>query len=183
MSDIDRILSFWLDEIGPAGWYEFDDAVDKRIVAEFSELWNRAMDGELAGWCCSARGTLAFLILTDQFPRNMFRGTGQAFASDRLARRAAKLAIQSGFDMRTAEPERQFFYLPLMHSEVLTDQERCVRMFLTRLPVVGPEQLGYAVDHRSVIRKFGRFPSRNAALGRTDSAAELTYRAEGGYMS
>lgn len=183
MSDIDRILDFWLDEVGPSGWYKQSDDLDARISGDFGELWQRAMAGDLNGWQTSARGALALLILTDQFSRNMFRGTGQAFASDAYARRIAKSAIARKLDQKIAEPERQFFYLPLMHSEVLPDQESCVYMFLTRMPETGTDQISYAVNHRAVIRKFGRFPSRNHALGRTDSDAELAYRAAGGYMS
>ncbi len=183
MSDIERILDFWLTEIGPEGWYAVSDETDERIRNEFGDLWDQAMAGSLDQWTVSPRGALAFLVLTDQFSRNMHRGTEAAFAADRLACRVAKAAIGRSMDLAIPEPERQFFYLPLMHSEVLSDQERCVRMFMMRLPEIGPEQLSFAVDHRAVIRKFGRFPSRNMALGRTDSEAELAYRAGGGYMS
>ena len=183
MSEIDRILDFWLDEVGLAGWYAQNDEVDARIERDFKPLWHRAMAGEFRDWQTSARGALAFLILTDQFPRNMFRGTGDAFASDALARRVAKSVIIRKLDQRIPEPERLIFFMPLMHSEVLADQEACVCMFLTRLPQTGRDRLKFAVDHRTVIRKFGRFPSRNDAMGRTYSDAELAYRAAGGYMS
>ena len=183
MSEIDRILDFWLNDVGPDGWYEQSDAVDARIEQDFQPLWHRAMAGEFRDWQVTARGTLAFLILTDQFSRNMFRGTANAFASDALARRVAKSAIARKLDQHIPEPERQFFFLPLMHSEVLADQEACVCMFLTRMPQTGSDQVGFAIDHRAVIRKFGRFPSRNNALGRTYCDAELAYRADGGYMS
>ena len=183
MSAIDLILDFWLNEVGLDGWYEQSDAVDARIERDFQALWHRAMAGEFRDWQVTARGTLAFLILTDQFSRNMFRGTANAFASDALARRVAKSAIGRKFDQRIPEPERLIFFMPLMHSEVLADQEACVCMFLTRMPQTGRDRLKFAVDHRTVIRKFGRFPSRNDAMGRTYSDAELAYRAAGGYMS
>ena len=96
MSEIERILAFWLEEIGPKGWYERDDAVDAKIVRDYAGVWHDAMAGRLHGWQEDARGTLALLVLTDQFPRNMFRGTAGAFASDAMARRAAKQAIGRG---------------------------------------------------------------------------------------
>ena len=182
MHDIDRTLSFWLDEVGPAGWYQADAEIDARCIREFGALHGDAVSGRLAAWRAGARGVLAFLILTDQFSRNMFRGTAKAFASDRLARATAKLAIAGGLDRQIAEPARQFFYLPLMHSEVLADQELAICRLLTAMPETGHRNMPSAVKHRAVIRRFGRFPSRNAALGRTDTAAELAYRAEGGYM-
>jgi uncharacterized protein (DUF924 family) len=184
MSDIERILGFWLDEVGPNGWYQSSEAIDARIAADFRDLWDRAMAGGLIDWPGSARGALAYLILTDQFPRNMFRGTGRAFASDGLARRVAGSAIWRGLDLATAEPQRQFFYLPLMHSEVLPDQERSIRLILTRMPETGRKNnLPHALQHREVIRRFGRFPSRNRPLGRRDTEAERAYRATGGYMA
>lgn len=183
MDDIHRILTFWLEEVGPQGWYAVDAAVDARIRREFEPLWHDAIAGRLGPWQTTANGILAYLILTDQFSRNIFRGTGDAYAGDRTARAVAKAAIGRGMDTRIAEPARQFFYLPLMHSEILADQELCICRILTAMPETGAGQnLPHAVKHRAVIRRFGRFPSRNAALGRTDSDAELAYRAEGGYM-
>ena len=183
MDDAERVLRFWLDEIGPKGWYKRSDETDARIRAEFYDLWHAARARRLDGWLCTPRGALALLILLDQFPRNMFRGTEAAFSTDALARARACIAIRLGHDLATPEPERQFFYLPFMHSEVLADQERCVRLMTTRMPAHGAENAEHAVKHRDVIRRFARFPSRNAALGRTDSAAELAYRADRGYMS
>jgi len=183
MTGIERVLKFWLEDVGCDGWYEADPAVDRRIATEFAPLWQAARAGDLACWSTTAGGALALLILTDQFPRNMFRGTANAYASDPLARQVARKAIGRGFDRATPEPERQFFYLPLMHSETLADQERCVRQIVTKMPKAGDDNLPHAVRHREVIRRFGRFPSRNAALGRPDSAAELAYRAAGGYMA
>ena len=184
MTEANRILDFWLQEVGPAGWYKQDQDLDARIKAEFEELWLQAMSGGLWNWRAGARGSLSYLLLTDQFSRNMFRGTANAFASDHLARKAAKFAISRGQDTRIPEPERQFFYLPLMHSEALSDQELCICRILNAMPETGhSDNLSHAVKHRAVIRRFGRFPSRNRALGRTDTQPELAYRAEGGYMS
>jgi len=177
-----EILRFWLEEIGPGRWYKPDPALDEAIRQRFAAGWRRASRGRLDGWIATAGGALALMILLDQFPRNMFRGTAAAFSTDRRALRAAKLAIACGHDMATAEPERQFFYLPLMHSEALADQERCVRLIGMRMPRTGAANLEHAGKHREVIRRFGRFPSRNRALGRRDTEAERAYRAEDGYM-
>lgn len=180
---IAQVLRFWLDEVGPAGWYAVDPAVDRRCADEFGGLIADALGGRLERWQATARGTLALLILLDQLPRNVYRGHAGAHAGDHRARAVAKLAISRGADLAMPEPARQFFYLPLMHSESLADQERCVRLCLMRLPETGAENLKHALLHREVIRRFGRFPSRNAALGRRDTDAERAYRASGGYMA
>lgn len=181
-SGIDRVLDFWIDEIGLSGWYKSDPEIDAAIEDRFAALYATAVAGMLDVWSTSPRGSLALLILLDQFSRNLFRGQADAFAQDRKALAIAKSAIARGFDLRIPEPQRQFFYLPLMHSETLTDQDRCVRLFIVNAPETGAENVKHAVQHRNVIRSFGRFPIRNAALGRTDSEAELAARAEGAYM-
>lgn len=177
------ILDFWLREIGPARWYEAAPEIDAAITARFGAAWQAARDGRSRAWMASPEGALALLVLLDQFPRNMFRGTARAHASDRAALAAAKRAIALGHDLRIPEPERQFFYLPLMHSESLADQERSVRLIASRMQATGAVNLDHAVRHRDVIRRFGRFPSRNAPLGRRDTDAERAWRAAGGYMS
>ncbi len=181
-TEAERVLGFWLDEVGPAGWYAVAEAVDRRCADEFGGAMADALAGRLQGWQASPRGALALLVLLDQFPRNVHRGTAAAYAADRHARALAMTAIGRGDDLRVAEPERQFFYLPLMHAESLADQERCVRLCLMRMPEKGAVNVEHAVKHRDVIRRFGRFPSRNAALGRADTEAERAYRAAGGYM-
>jgi uncharacterized protein (DUF924 family) len=177
------VLRFWLDEIGPERWYETDAELDAEIRNRFEALWRRAGDGDRDHWLLTARGALALMIMLDQFPRNMFRGSAAAYRTDCRALRIAKQAIHRGHDKVTAVPERHFFYLPLMHSEGLSDQDRCIRLIKMGLPQTGVENLGHAQRHREVIRKFGRFPSRNQPLGRHDTEAELNYRASGGYMS
>ncbi|OSQ51227.1 DUF924 family protein [Marivita geojedonensis] len=179
----EEVLRFWLDEIGPSGWYKAEDALDQEIRDRFEDAWNGAMEGRHALWLTYPSGTLAYITLMDQFPRNMFRGTGRAFASDRFALAAAKQAIGKNWDMKIDEPARQFFYLPLMHSENLCDQDRCVRLMLERMPQEGASNLLHARAHREVIRKFGRFPYRNTALGRHSTANELDYVSGGGYGS
>jgi uncharacterized protein (DUF924 family) len=177
----DKILAVWLDEVGPEGWYKQDEGLDARIREEFEAAWHGLMEGRFALWLTYPSGVLAYIILADQFSRNMFRGTAEAFASDRVALAAAKQAIHRGWDMKIDEPARQFFYLPLMHSENLSDQDRCVRLMKERMPEAGEGNLLHARAHREVIRQFGRFPYRNEALARNYTEAERTYIDEGGY--
>ena len=181
MANPEEILAFWLDEVGPKGWYESSPELDGTIRDRFMADWIRAKEGALSLWLTYPSGTLAYIILTDQFPRNMFRGTGEAFSTDGISRAVAKMAIDRGWDMRSDEPARQFFYLPLMHSECLADQERCVRLMMTRMPEAGASNLVHARAHREVIRRFGRFPYRNEALARPTHGAEAAFLAQGGY--
>ncbi len=179
----EKVLRFWLDEVGPSGWYRADETLDQEIRDKFEAGWSGAMDGRHALWLTYPTGTLAYIILLDQFPRNMFRGSGKAFSSDRFALAAAKQAIGKNWDMKINEPARQFFYLPLMHSENLCDQDRCVRLLMERMPEHGGSNLLHARAHREVIRKFGRFPYRNDALERHFTPIERSYVDGGGYGS
>lgn len=181
MSGPEEVLAFWLDEIGPNGWYAGGEALDQHIHDTFAPLHERACEGALSLWLTYPAGTLAYIILTDQFSRNMFRDTVAAFASDGIAKAAAKAAITRGWDTRIDEPARQFFYLPLMHSENLEDQDRAVRLFMTRMPETGEHNLPHAQAHREIIRLFGRFPARNKALSRETSANEQAHLEGGGY--
>ncbi len=181
MTGPEDILKFWLDEVGPSKWYAVSEELDQEIRDRFEETWKLAKAGSLGQWLTYPSGALAYIVLTDQMPRNMFRGTGKAFASDRAGLSAAKQAIHHRWDMRIDEPARQFFYLPLMHSENLCDQERCVRLMKERMPEAGVGNLLHARAHREVIRMFGRFPYRNEALDRCSTAAEKDYVAKGGY--
>ncbi|MXQ07063.1 DUF924 family protein [Alphaproteobacteria bacterium GH1-50] len=181
MATPDEILAYWLDEIGPEGWYAGGEALDEEIREKFLETYERACGGALSLWLTYPSGTLAYIILTDQFPRNMFRGEAKSFASDGISMAAAKMAISRGWDMKIDEPARQFFYLPLMHSECLVDQDRAVRLIMTRMPETGADNLLHAKAHREVIRRFGRFPYRNEALGRASKEGETEFLEEGGY--
>lgn len=176
-----EVLHFWIDEAGPKGWYLSDPEFDDQIRTRFLATWQAAKACKLSGWTQTPRDTLALLIVLDQFPRNMFRGHGDSFATDAAARAVAKKAIEKRWDMRLPEPERQFFYLPLMHSECLVDQDRCVRLVLSRMPETGAGTLPHACAHRQVIRDFGRFPYRNAALDRNNREEESVYLDQGGY--
>ena len=181
MTNPEDILAFWLDEKGPEGWYAGGDALDQEIRDRFEDVYKRACDGSLSLWLTYPTGTLAYIILLDQFSRNMFRDTPKAFATDGLARAAAKAAISRGWDLKIDEPARQFFYMPLVHAECLSDQDRAVRLIMTRMPETGTDNLLHAKAHREVVRKFGRFPNRNAALARETPKAEAVFLDAGGY--
>lgn len=173
----EEINSFWIGEVGEKGWYEKSDALDQKIRDRFMETWLDA-SSVVAGWLDSPEKTLAALILTDQFPRNMFRDDARAFDTDALARDVANQGISAGFDLRISPPARQFFYLPFEHSEALADQNRAVELFDEFMP---GENAMHAKLHRDTIAAFGRFPWRNAALGRTPTQAEARVMQAGGY--
>jgi uncharacterized protein (DUF924 family) len=166
----DTIIAFW-KEVGETRWFAVDPALDADIRRRFESVWQDARAGNLADWENSAEGALALVILLDQFPRNMFRGTAEAFSTDAQARGVAERAVVRGYDLETPPPLRPFFYLPFMHSENDADQDRCVSLIAER---VGENSVNYpfALGHRAVIRQFGRFPGRNAALGRATTPEE-----------
>lgn len=175
------ILDFWVGNTGADKWYAKDAKLDSEIRDRFEPLWTRVMRGGSLGWDPTPANTLAAIILFDQFPRNMFRADPRAYSSDALARAKAKHAIDMDWDRRIDGPQQQFFYLPLMHSENLVDQDRCVRLFKDRMPDAA-DNLVHARAHREVIRRFGRFPHRNADLGRSTTASERAFMDdEGGY--
>ena len=171
------ILVFWR-EAGRERWYEHDDAFDAEVRRRFLPLWQKAIAGELASWEDSDDGTLALVIVLDQFPRNMFRGTSEAFASDGLARDVARRAIDRGVDARVDPVLLEFLYLPFMHSEHLPDQLHCVALFLN---TENAENLKYARAHAEIIQRFGRFPHRNRLLGRDTTAEEQAFLDSGGF--
>ena len=173
----DEIVRFWLEDTDEKAWYTVDPALDATIRARFLEAWQNA-EALTADWSSQARGSLAGIILTDQFPRNMFRGDPRSFATDPLARRLAEAALDAGHDLATGEPQRQFFYLPFEHSEDLADQHRAVALFAERMP---GENLRHAELHRDTIATFGRFPWRNAVLGRKSTSEEQAVLDAGGY--
>jgi uncharacterized protein (DUF924 family) len=175
------VLAFWLDEVGPEGWYKQDEALDARISDLFLDTWEESREGALGLWLTCPSETLAYIIVTDQFPRNMFRGDPRSFATDQPARAAAKMAVSKNWDIKVDEPARQFFYLPMMHSENLSDQDQAVRLFHTRMPDSGAENMDHARAHRQIIRDFGRFPYRNAALSRENTPQERAFLEGAGY--
>jgi len=181
MKSAQDVLAFWLDEVGPEGWYAGGDALDAEIKSRFLSTWERAADGHLGLWLTCPSEALAYVIVTDQMSRNIFRNQARAFETDAIAMAAAKLAINHDWDMKINEPARQFFYLPMMHSENLSDQDRAVRLIHTRMPETGQNNIDHAKAHREIIRQFGRFPYRNAALGRVSTQAEQDFMSNGGY--
>jgi len=171
------IVSFWRDA-GPERWFEQDEEFDRTIRSRFLAVHEAAARGELAGWENSAEGALALVIVLDQFSRNMFRDSARAFAADASARAVADRALARGFDQATDATMRPFFYLPFMHSELLADQDRCLGLHA----VLGdPELSRYAALHRDIIARFGRFPHRNAVLGRDTTTAEQEFLDSGGF--
>jgi uncharacterized protein (DUF924 family) len=182
MSDPIEVLEFWLGEIGPEGWYAGGEALDDECRARFLDLWQAAHEGGLEHWVDGTVGTLAYLVICDQLARNMHRGTALAFATDARALAAARQAVTAGWDMGAPEPERQFFYMPFEHSENTADQELAVRLLTERL-ASDPEMALHARVHQVIIAQFGRFPYRNAALGRDTTPAEAAFMAAGGYAA
>jgi len=158
-----EILAFWRDA-GPDRWYTRDDGFDAGVRGRYLGLWQAAVAGELASWESSDDGAVALVIVLDQFPRNMFRGSAETYASDALARDVARRAIDRGVDTRIDPALREFFYLPFMHSEQLADQIRCIAL----LRQAGlADNAKWAEHHAEIIHRFGRFPHRNGILGRT----------------
>ena len=177
----EAVRAYWLEDLQPKDWYVASDDVDATITHRFLATWQAARDGQCKDWLTSPNGVLSYLILCDQFPRNMFRGQAAAFATDPLCLRVTAIALDSGWDMEIAEPARQFIYMPLMHSEDLADQDQAIKLFETRMPETGASNHEHGHAHRYVIAKFGRFPYRNAALGRDTTEAEQAFLDAGGY--
>jgi uncharacterized protein (DUF924 family) len=176
MATASEIVRFWRDA-GPKFWFVKDETFDGRCRA-FENEHHAAARGELVHWELDAEGALALLILLDQIPRNIFRGSPHAFATDGLAQAIALRAIEKRFDAETDSALRFFFYLPLEHAEDLALQDRCVTLFTT---LGEPNYLKFAHLHRDIIARFGRFPHRNPVLGRKSTTEELAFLAEGGF--
>ena len=172
-----EVVSFWR-EAGPERWFRKDDNFDLAIKSKFLAIHGVAARGEFAALEESPEGALALVILLDQFPRNMFRGSAHAFATDPLARAVANGALARGFDQATDKMMRPLFYLPFMHSELLADQNRSVRLHEA---LGDTERLRSAVIHRDIVVKFGRFPHRNRVLGRDTTPAEQEFLDGGGF--
>jgi uncharacterized protein (DUF924 family) len=173
----ESVLAFWR-AAGSEKWFEKDTAFDDDIRARFLGTYEAAAAGRLADWEATPEGALALAIVLDQFPRNMFRGDARAFAADPLARGVAERAVVRGFDALVALIDRQFFYLPFEHSEALADQQRCCELFRA---AGDAELLKWAELHADIIRRFGRFPHRNRALGRTTTPQEQAFLDGGGF--
>jgi uncharacterized protein (DUF924 family) len=178
----DDVLEFWFDG-DPAArrevWFRQSDAFDA-ACARFRPALQASREGQLDHWAETPSGALALILLLDQFPRNLNRGSPLAFTADAKAREIARRAIARSFDAALTPVQRAFMYLPFEHSEHMADQEESVRLYTALHAELGGEALDYAQRHRDVIRRFGRFPHRNAALGRTSTREEKEYLSQPG---
>lgn len=191
MSEPEDVLDFWfgeLDEHGCASpnqrklWWTKSEDFDQAIRANFVSDYEAVVAGDRERWRSTPHGALAYIIVLDQFSRNMFRNTSKMFAADPLAREACWEGLDAGFDTELGFDERVFFYLPLEHSEEVADQERCNELF-TKLCETAPESLerdaeyylDFAKKHRAIIERFGRYPHRNEILGRVSTKEELEF--------
>ena len=166
------ILEFWFEELKPANWWEKNPRLDDTIRQRFGELHRRAAGGELWHWRSSAEGRLAEIIILDQFSRNLYRDRPEAFAQDGMALVLAQEAINLGLDEELPVVQRSFMYMPFMHSESLAIHDRAVKLF----DVPGMESsLDYEHRHRDIILRFGRYPHRNAILGRPSTDEEQQF--------
>jgi uncharacterized protein (DUF924 family) len=170
------VVAFWRDA-GPARWFTKDAGFDQRFRERFHDLHFAAARRQLDGWLATAAGALALLLLLDQYPRNCFRGTGHMYATDPLARLFTRQALAQGLDQQVEPALRLFFYLPLSHSEDLADQERALALNAA----LGEPSRSHAQDHRDIVARFGRFPHRNAMLGRETTAEEAAFLKAGGF--
>jgi uncharacterized protein (DUF924 family) len=171
---IDETLGFWFEELTPQDWFEVRPKTDETIRERFGGLYERIGGAVPEAALKDVRAARATIIVYDQFPRNMFRGDARAFATDGLALSVSRNAVEKGFDSGLGLHERQFLYMPFMHSEDLADQERSVELFET----TDENTLKYAVEHRDIIARFGRFPHRNRALGRESTPDEKVFLGE-----
>ncbi|MFZ5791286.1 MAG: DUF924 family protein [Pseudomonadota bacterium] len=181
----DDLLDFWLSERARPLWFEKNAAFDEEIRRRFGGWIEAGAEGRLAAWEHMPDSALALVVLLDQFPRNIFRGSPRAFMQDAAARAVADRAIQRGHDRAVALAHRFFFYLPYEHSESLEEQRRSVALFRRWVEAhEGParaqaeDQFRYVLRHQEIIERFGRFPHRNAILGRASSPEELAFLAE-----
>jgi uncharacterized protein (DUF924 family) len=175
MSEADELWHYWFETLGRDDWFKGDAAIDTALGARFAQLPDRALAGALDHWTETPTGTVALVLAVDQLPRHFWRGQARAFVGDAKARVVASVAIAKGIDEVLGRDERLFLYLPFEHSEDLGDQDRACEL----IKALGdPVYAEYAERHREVIRRFGRFPHRNAALGRVSTAAEEAYLAD-----
>jgi len=181
MADPEDVLTFWFDEAGPEKWFNKDDAFDEEIRERFSELVHTARDGKLESWVETPRGCLALIVLIDHFSRNIHRNAPLAWSADSHTLGMTTLAIDKGYDRSLGINERKFVYMPLMHSEVLADQDMSMEVF-GRLADEGMENsertMSSAARHREIIERFGRFPHRNDVLGRESTPEETEFLKE-----
>jgi uncharacterized protein (DUF924 family) len=171
------VLTFWRTA-GPAKWFTKSTAFDEAIRLRFEPVHHAAARGRYAAWEQTAEGALALILLFDQFPRNLYRGSAHAFATDPLARSIARLSLEAGYHLEVEEALKPFYFLPFVHSEDLADQDRSVALYEAAGDANG---LKWAHIHRDIIVRFGRFPHRNASLGRVTTPEEQAFLDEGGF--
>lgn len=171
-----EILKFWFEETQPAQWFQSSADFDEDIRTRFLSDYDMALNGIYDAWLNDAQGALALIIMLDQFPRNMFRGTARMYEADAKALDCARQAVAKGFDQLLTPQQRGFVYLPFEHSEDLTDQHTSVALFES-MKDDQPVMYDYAIKHLEVIEEFGRFPHRNKLLGRVNTKAEEAYLA------
>ncbi|MGE3261660.1 MAG: DUF924 family protein [Bacteriovoracia bacterium] len=169
-----EILEFWFSPRVSKLWFNSTPEFDKELKDRFEPLLRRAIAGELSDWKNSAAGALALAIVLDQFPLNMFRGKAESYATGHLAVAVAKDAIAHGFDSTLPKSQLAFLYMPLLHSESMADQNQSVELF-EKAELKG--NIAFAKHHREIVRRFGRFPHRNQALGRVSTPEETAYLA------
>ena len=182
------VLAFWFGSEGEPGygefrsqWFQKDEAFDREVADRFGDLYERAAAGELDAWREEAEGCLALVIVLDQFPRNMFRGDARTHATDGKALEVAKYAIERALDRELPAFQRMFLYMPFMHAETVEDQRRSVQLFGGLAGEPGaPDVTEYAVGHKKIVERFGRFPHRNALLGRETTPEEAEFLTQPG---
>ncbi|MHB2266242.1 DUF924 family protein [Aliihoeflea sp. PC F10.4] len=165
----DNVLNFWFGELTREDWFGGGPELDEKIRARFADLYEELRVGFDQRSIDDARTALAAIIVFDQFPRNMFRGSAAAFGTDNVAIEIARNAVEQQYDHGLTAEEKQFLYMPFMHSEITADQERCVDLFRS---LNDEDGLKYAIEHRDIVQEFGRFPHRNKPLGRETTEAE-----------
>ncbi len=185
MATAREVSDFWFDPRAEKLWFGKNEGFDSEIRGRFGDLIGEAAAGRLAAWEDNPANALALVIVLDQFPRNIYRGSPLAFATDPQARAVAGRAVARGFDRALARARRFFFYVPYEHSEDPADQDRSVALFRAWVEACPPERreeadhhFGYILRHQEIIRRFGRFPHRNACLGRATTAEEAEFLKE-----
>ncbi|RJE80869.1 DUF924 family protein [Paracoccus sp. JM45] len=168
----DQVLEFWFSDQMTSNWFVKSEQIDAQIVDLFADTYQAAHDGQLDDWMNSSDHALALCIVLDQFPRNMFRGSPRSFESNYLVLGYARMALDRGFDQEQDPKPRQFFYLPFMHSEDLSDQTQSVALYEK---LGNQHSLHFAREHHDIVARFGRFPHRNAVLGRNTIPEEAEF--------
>lgn len=175
--DMVEVLQFWFEDTDPKAWWKSDPAFDERIRRRFAALHASASQGELFGWRTTPRGRLAEIVVLDQFSRNLFRGSAQAFAQDPVALVLAQEAISAGAQLALRPVERAFLLLPYMHSESRAIHVEAERLYREFAP---PENYDFELRHKAIVDRFGRYPHRNAALGRASTPEEIEFLGQPG---